>query len=260
MYNPVNGVFMEQDPTGFVAGDDNLYRFVGNDPANATDPTGLIGKDWDDVARQEKARENAGWTVTKAVDVLKEQIAEWKTAGYNFAANILQAFIKNTGQGYTPNESDITEVQEHSVSMVRYWLNTQLGSYEHWQKIDSEDIEFAHHVRWGSLLFGGEIRNDPNLFNAYGGADLTLTGKFVKKGTVGNVLTGRYPTVTADVNVKIADTWTFLNTGPLGMRLFHRAYNAGYYLEKNCGYHSVRTTVTFEQSYEGFVPEEEYLK
>ena len=28
-------------PLGFAAGDTNLYRYVGNDPTNATDPSGL---------------------------------------------------------------------------------------------------------------------------------------------------------------------------------------------------------------------------
>jgi hypothetical protein len=28
---------------GFQAGDQNLYRFVGNSPTNATDPSGLLG-------------------------------------------------------------------------------------------------------------------------------------------------------------------------------------------------------------------------
>lgn len=31
-------------PLGFQAGDENLYRFVGNSPTNATDPTGLVSK------------------------------------------------------------------------------------------------------------------------------------------------------------------------------------------------------------------------
>jgi hypothetical protein len=31
----------ECDPLGFEAGDANLYRYVGNNPTNATDPTGL---------------------------------------------------------------------------------------------------------------------------------------------------------------------------------------------------------------------------
>ena len=32
----------EYAPLGFDAGDDNLYRFVGNDPTDETDPTGLF--------------------------------------------------------------------------------------------------------------------------------------------------------------------------------------------------------------------------
>src|SRR5947209_1178621 len=31
-------------PLGFKAGDDNFYRYAGNDPANVTDPSGLQGK------------------------------------------------------------------------------------------------------------------------------------------------------------------------------------------------------------------------
>ena len=41
-YNPVTQQWMEQDPIGFAAGDSNLKRFVGNDPINAVDPSGLI--------------------------------------------------------------------------------------------------------------------------------------------------------------------------------------------------------------------------
>jgi hypothetical protein len=34
--------FVRQDPSGFAAGDTNLYRYVGNRPTNATDPSGLL--------------------------------------------------------------------------------------------------------------------------------------------------------------------------------------------------------------------------
>lgn len=40
MYEPKLGRFIQQDPIGFNAGDTNLYRFVGNSPTNATDPSG----------------------------------------------------------------------------------------------------------------------------------------------------------------------------------------------------------------------------
>ena len=37
-YNPAVGQFTSQDPTGFAAGDANLYRYVGDNPATMTDP------------------------------------------------------------------------------------------------------------------------------------------------------------------------------------------------------------------------------
>jgi RHS repeat-associated protein len=40
-YSPALGRWLEKDPLGFDAGDTNIYRFVGNRPINATDPTGL---------------------------------------------------------------------------------------------------------------------------------------------------------------------------------------------------------------------------
>ncbi len=39
-YDPKLGVFVGEDPLVFGGGDSNLRRFVGNDPVNATDPSG----------------------------------------------------------------------------------------------------------------------------------------------------------------------------------------------------------------------------
>jgi RHS repeat-associated protein len=40
-YDPNVGRWTAQDPIGFEGGDVNLYRYVGNHPTNATDPSGL---------------------------------------------------------------------------------------------------------------------------------------------------------------------------------------------------------------------------
>ena len=37
-YDPATGQFMSRDPTGFAAGDANLDRYVGDNPATMTDP------------------------------------------------------------------------------------------------------------------------------------------------------------------------------------------------------------------------------
>jgi hypothetical protein len=41
MYDPTTGRWLSEDPIGFTAEDMNLYRYVKNDPINATDPSGL---------------------------------------------------------------------------------------------------------------------------------------------------------------------------------------------------------------------------
>ena len=41
-YDAITARWLGQDPKGFAAGDRNLYRYVGNSPTNAADPTGLI--------------------------------------------------------------------------------------------------------------------------------------------------------------------------------------------------------------------------
>jgi RHS repeat-associated protein len=41
-YDAANGVFISVDPIGFAAGDTNLYRYVGNNSTNYTDPSGEI--------------------------------------------------------------------------------------------------------------------------------------------------------------------------------------------------------------------------
>ena len=40
IYDPNSGRFLQEDPIGFAAGDLNIYRYVGNNPLNWTDPSG----------------------------------------------------------------------------------------------------------------------------------------------------------------------------------------------------------------------------
>jgi RHS repeat-associated protein len=45
MYDPGVGRWLSTNPLGFTAGDANLYRYVGNGPTNARDPSGLVDSD-----------------------------------------------------------------------------------------------------------------------------------------------------------------------------------------------------------------------
>jgi RHS repeat-associated protein len=53
-YSPSLGSWLEQDPLGLGAGDPNVYRFVGGNPVNATDPSGLF--DWQQLVRNGSRR------------------------------------------------------------------------------------------------------------------------------------------------------------------------------------------------------------
>jgi RHS repeat-associated protein len=46
-YDPNTGSWISRDPGGFAMGDANLYRFVGNGPTRATDPSGMAPQDDD---------------------------------------------------------------------------------------------------------------------------------------------------------------------------------------------------------------------
>jgi RHS repeat-associated protein len=46
-YDSSTGRWISQDPIGFAAGDANLYRYVGNHPTYATDPSGLAETWWE---------------------------------------------------------------------------------------------------------------------------------------------------------------------------------------------------------------------
>ncbi len=44
MYQPQLGRFLQSDPTGFDAGDMNLFRYCGDDPEDRSDPMGLVAE------------------------------------------------------------------------------------------------------------------------------------------------------------------------------------------------------------------------
>jgi RHS repeat-associated protein len=43
-YDAITGRWLSQDPSGFAAGDANLYCYCGNAPTIAVDPSGLFGE------------------------------------------------------------------------------------------------------------------------------------------------------------------------------------------------------------------------
>jgi RHS repeat-associated protein len=61
-YNPATGRWQGEDPIGLGAQESNLYRYVGNAPTNAVDPSGLVPE------RPPKGRKKP---------TLKEEVSGW---------------------------------------------------------------------------------------------------------------------------------------------------------------------------------------
>src|SRR5438067_1938532 len=80
LYYPALGRFLQSDPTGFDAGDANLFRYCAGDPINGSDPLGLhdLGDEAEIAAWNEATTEGVvvnGYDLARA-DALRER---WST-------------------------------------------------------------------------------------------------------------------------------------------------------------------------------------
>jgi len=64
-YDANTGKFISEDPLGFAAGDYNLNRYVLNDPANVTDPTGLWPRWLEELAYDFQLLQKYPWEMAK---------------------------------------------------------------------------------------------------------------------------------------------------------------------------------------------------
>jgi len=88
MYHPGLGRFLQSDPTGFDAGDMNLFRYCDDDPVDRSDPTGLYSKSegWDDKKwpQYDAAQQRMANNVDKAAEKIDRKVFE-KVFGPNSA-------------------------------------------------------------------------------------------------------------------------------------------------------------------------------
>jgi RHS repeat-associated protein len=86
-YDEAIGRFMAQDPIGFAGGTEDLYEYVGNDPINETDPSGLVPvppaiKSWINHGNQNNvgAAKNAWAEVAAYVKNVETDSRNWEAA------------------------------------------------------------------------------------------------------------------------------------------------------------------------------------
>ncbi len=114
-YSTSSGRFISQDPIGFNAGDENLYRYVGNSPTNARDPSGLF----EDGPEGPKIVTLTKNEVQSAVDAeFKELIGELKSQAQKTASDFAQDRTEARRNAAIAKQilSDIKEEEKQRVS------------------------------------------------------------------------------------------------------------------------------------------------
>jgi hypothetical protein len=101
------------------------YRYTDNNPVTMVDPSGLVGaasyggiNAWDPYDRINGGKAPGDWTCDRAKTQLGKQIKEWRTQGYNYAADLLQHFLSNSGKEYSATAANIKETATHAKDKV----------------------------------------------------------------------------------------------------------------------------------------------
>jgi hypothetical protein len=224
----------------------NLHQYAESHPVVGLDPMGL------------------DWTLRTACAQLRGQITAWRTSGYNFAADLMQYFMDGKGpQDYTPTKANIDEVKQHGrgriLDMVFYHIWNGSASTDP-PATGTYNINITHpgkgstapsNIRWWY------VRDDKNMLNAYGGADLNVTGKVhtIRR----DIVLGLFLRAAPDdwrwmgmTQVRLGDLYTFDSTsGPKTYvsAQWDESYDAALWLERNCGFKPFYHEMSFDLSW-----------
>ncbi len=129
-YDPADGRWLTPDPKGFLAGDTNLSRYVGNDPSSEVDPTGLF------PGPGGPGSNSAFW---QRMEAMQQHAAEAAQAAGERAAARWEAAMRRS-------EARMEELQREAQARRRRrreWAQQQMRRLETWMAAQARQREAA---------------------------------------------------------------------------------------------------------------------
>ncbi len=199
-YDPAAGRWMSADPIGFQAGDENLFRYVGNNPVNRVDPSGLQETLGPPLPPGKSAAESKHWgppPVGMAPEDWRRITRQLETHGFAFVVlpdgqgvripantdpNVLRTRLSayETGKsvvthgGPVPAEIQPFREKQHDLENAGNELRKTYGEPFTWDELGTDLRRFiveSAQIEYGMLLSVGDlfrevwngIRDLPNL-------------------------------------------------------------------------------------------------
>jgi RHS repeat-associated protein len=125
-YDPATGTFMGQDPTGFASGDENLERYVGNNPTDFVDPTGLSGGGDDPGAQAAQAAKQQAETVAQTMDRIMREV-EASAAVSVTVKQMLANMVAQRNTHITQQQTTILTIQNLAIKVKNMEAAAQQG-------------------------------------------------------------------------------------------------------------------------------------
>jgi RHS repeat-associated protein len=123
-YDPELGRFISKDPIGFAAGDVNQFRYVGNGPTNATDPSGAFSNE--ELPQQDKEHTKA---ITSPEEPTRAQpvrsLPQRNAQRLNGTATRESSGSRDSNGGF-PGYQGIGAMRHHAEEIRRYRRLTQV--------------------------------------------------------------------------------------------------------------------------------------
>jgi RHS repeat-associated protein len=165
-YDPATGRFLSTDPSGFSAGDTNLYRYVNNSPLDNTDPTGLCADGTNPPADQ-----NGAMTQAKANQIVAQAKADLAISnGTATAGDIRVRRDELVSDGMSQQQADATVAPLVSDASARANQQMEDSRYANGDLTASEKLQGSGSILANTFTFGGSDAMGWTDSNRYQGA------------------------------------------------------------------------------------------